>query len=44
MTNTNLSSPRTPIKILVTGGDGGISPNQAEENYWNNYKPVASFT
>src|SRR5690554_6144953 len=25
-------------------GDGGISPNQAEENYWNNYKPVASFT
>src|SRR5690554_5740337 len=24
--------------------NGGISPNQAEENYWNNYKPVASFT
>ena len=24
--------------------NGGMSPNQAEENYWNNYKPVASFT
>ena len=24
--------------------NGGISPNQAEENYWNNYKSVASFT
>jgi len=24
--------------------NGGKSPNQAEANYWNNYKPVASFT
>lgn len=24
--------------------NGGMSPNQAEANYWNNYKLVASFT
>ena len=30
--------------LTDTEHNGGMSPNKAEENYWINYKSVASIT